>query len=92
MRCARGDRDGPGCGFSTVWSRLPQHSPILAVWAGGDAVLRLYENFADPIAAAAEALDETLYFAGEAASPGYAGTVAGAIETGQRAALEAGTP
>lgn len=46
-----------GCAFPTVWSRWPQRAPILAAWAGGDAVLRLHENFADPIAAAIDACE-----------------------------------
>ena len=135
----------PGvCGFPTLWSRLPQRVPILAAWAGGDAVLRLHEKFPDPVIAALDAceqvfpqvdvraqlqaayvhdwqadpyaggaysylrvgggnarevlaapIEDTLYFAGEAASTdNYAGTVAGALETGERAALAvaAGAP
>jgi monoamine oxidase len=128
-------------GFPTLWSRLPQRAPVLVAWAGGDAVLRLYEKFSDPIPAAlaacervfpdahvrrqllaayfhdwqadpyaggaysylrvggakaravlAEPVDGTLFFAGEAASSDYSGTVSGAVETGQRAALAAGDP
>ena len=36
----------------------------------------------------AVALDDTLFFAGEATSVGHIGTVHGAVETGQQAAKE----
>lgn len=127
------------CGFPTVWSRLPQRAPILVAWAGGDAALRVHEEFSDPIATAvhtcervfpnvrihtqllgayahdwqadpfaggaysylrvggagarerlAAPVENTLYFAGEAASNTYAGTVSGALETGEWAAHAAG--
>jgi monoamine oxidase len=47
-------RDGflqtqPECPFPTVWSRMPQPAPVLAAWAGGDAVLRLTEHSSDPV-------------------------------------------
>ncbi|HET9096856.1 MAG TPA: NAD(P)/FAD-dependent oxidoreductase [Candidatus Baltobacteraceae bacterium] len=126
----------PGCGFPTLWSRMPQKAPILMAWAGGDAVRRLDEKHPDPIRAALDACEAvfpqvdvraqlqaayvhdwqgdpyargaysylrvnggdarevlrapvagTLYFAGEATSSNYAGTVSGAIETGEQAAL-----
>lgn len=131
----------PGSGFPTLWSRLPQRAPLLVAWAGGDAALRLYERFTDPVAAAlaaceivfpkvrvreqlqaayfhdwqadpysggaysylrvgggdaravaAEPLEDTLYFAGEAVSTDYAGTVSGAVETGVRSAMQAESP
>lgn len=44
----------PGGVFPTVWSRTPQPAPILAAWAGGDAVARLQTSVRDPIAAAIE--------------------------------------
>lgn len=126
----------PGCGFPTLWSRMPQHAPILIAWAGGDAVHRLYETNPDPVRAALDACDElfpgvdvraqlqaayvhdwqadpyargaysylrvnggnarevlrapvagTLHFAGEATSSDYDGTVSGALETGEQAAI-----
>lgn len=129
----------PDCGFPAVWSRLPQRAPILVAWAGGDAALRVREDFADPIVAALDTCERvfpnvgvrtqlqgayvhdwqadpfaggaysylrvgggdararlaapvknTLYFAGEAASTHYAGTVTGALETGEWAAHAAG--
>jgi len=47
-------------------------------------------NGADARRALAEPLEDTLYFAGEAANvEGEAGTVSGALQTGQRAAREA---
>lgn len=125
-----------GCGFPTLWSRMPQKAPILIAWAGGDAVQRLREKTADPIRAALDACEAvfpqvdvraqlqaaylhdwqadpyargaysylrvnggdarevlgapvagTLHFAGEATSSAYAGTVSGALETGNQAAL-----
>lgn len=125
-----------GCGFSTLWSRMPQRAPILVAWAGGDAVRRLSEKNSDPIRAALDACEAvfpqvdvrgqlqaayvhdwqgdpyargaysylrvnggdarevlrapvagTLYFAGEATSSDYAGTVSGALETGEQAGL-----
>jgi len=39
--------------------------------------------------ALARPVERTLFFAGEACSAGYAGTVSGALETGERAALDA---
>lgn len=127
-----------GCAFPTLWSRWPQGAPVLVAWAGGDAVLRLHEHFADPIVAALDACErlfpdsnvraqlqaayvhdwqadpyaggaysylrvnggnarqilgapvgDTLFFAGEAVSAVYSGTVSGAVETGQRAAAAA---
>lgn len=127
----------PECGFRTVWSRMPQRAPVLVAWAGGDAVPRLYDEHADPLAAAldtcgvlfpnvdvraqlqaayfhdwqadpyargaysylrvnganareslAEPSEGTLFFAGEATSTEYAGTVSGALESGYRAASE----
>ena len=42
----------------------------------------------DAVATYAEPVDDTLYFAGEATHPKFAGTVAAAIETGYRAAEE----
>lgn len=42
----------------------------------------------DAVAAYAAPVDDTLYFAGEATHPKFAGTVAAAIETGYRAAEE----
>lgn len=123
--------------FPTVWSRMPQRAPVLAAWAGGDAVARLAARRRDPIAAAietcerlfphvdvraelvdvhshdwqrdpcargaysylrvngtgarerlAEPVEGVLYFAGEATSSEDAGTVAGALESGYRAASE----
>lgn len=47
----------PGCGFPTLWSRMPQKAPILMAWAGGDAVQRLHENHPDPIRAALDACE-----------------------------------
>jgi monoamine oxidase len=128
----------PGYGFPTVWSRMPQPAPVLAAWAGGDAVRRLYAKHSDPIRAAvdtcralfphvdvpaqlraaywhdwqadpftrgaysylrvkggnardvlAQPLGDTLFFAGEATSRDYAGTVSGALETGENAAAAA---
>lgn len=125
----------PECGFRTVWSRVPQHAPLLVAWAGGDAVSRLLAGTADPVAAAvdtceqlfpsvdvrgqlaaayyhdwqadpfsrgaysylrvnggdareqlARPIGDTLFFAGEAACAQDAGTVAGALESGYRAA------
>ena len=123
--------------FPSVWSRLPQRAPVLAAWAGGDAVARLAARYRDPIAAAietcarifphvdvraqlvdahshdwqrdpcargaysylrvngngarerlAEPIEGVLYFAGEATSSRDAGTVAGALDSGYRAASE----
>jgi monoamine oxidase len=42
----------PGCGFRTVWSRLPERAPVLVAWAGGDAAVDLARSTSDPIAAA----------------------------------------
>ena len=124
-------------GFPTVWSRMPQRAPVLAAWAGGDAVARLSARYRDPIEAAiatcerlfprvdvrgelvavhshdwqrdscargaysylrvngdgarerlAEPVEGVVYFAGEATSGGDAGTVAGALASGYRAAAE----
>jgi monoamine oxidase len=40
-------------------------------------------------AALAKPVEQTLFFAGEATSSDYAGTVSGALQTGERAAREA---
>jgi monoamine oxidase len=125
------------CELRTVWTRLPQRTPLLVAWGGGGAAQRLIEKGRDPIDAAlttcgalfpsvdvrgelrnayyhdwqadpfacgaysflrvgggnarnvlAQALQETLFFAGEATCSDDAGTVAGAFETGYRAAGE----
>jgi monoamine oxidase len=117
---------------------MPQRSPILVAWAGGDAVARLREKSRDPIAEAldtcaalfpkvdvraalraahwhdwqgdpysrgaysylrvnggsarealAQSVEQTLFFAGEATSGDYSGTVSGALESGEAAALAA---
>lgn len=106
----------PESPFPTLWSRMPQPAPVLAAWAGGDAVRRLYARCADPLGAAIDAcsaafpaadvraqlqaayfhdwprvrlaqpLADVVFFAGEATSIDYAGTVSGALESGLRAA------
>ncbi len=125
----------PDCGFRTLWTRLPQRTPLLVAWAGGGAVQRLLERHVDPIYAALETcqrlfpsfdvhaelrnayfhdwqadpfacgaysflranggdarnalcapVKDTLFFAGEATSSDETGTVAGALESGYRAA------
>ncbi len=44
-------------GFRTVWSRMPQRAPVLAVWAGGDAASALLPPRSDPVRAALDACD-----------------------------------
>jgi monoamine oxidase len=41
--------------IQTIWTRLPQRSPILVAWAGGGAAQRLIDERADPIRTALEA-------------------------------------
>lgn len=126
-----------GCGFRTVWSRMPQPAPVLVAWAGGDAAARLIASGADPVGTALDTcarifpgtgvhsqlvrayfhdwqadpyacgaysylrvnggdareeltqpVQQRLFFAGEAACPQDAGTVAGALESGYRAARQ----
>jgi monoamine oxidase len=43
---------------------------------------------ADAAQEMSQPIDQTLYFAGEATHPGYAGTVAAAIASGRRAARQ----
>jgi monoamine oxidase len=43
---------------------------------------------ADAARQLSEPIEETIYFAGEATHPGYAGTVAAAIASGKRAARQ----
>jgi monoamine oxidase len=125
----------PGAVFPTVWSRMPERSPVLVAWAGGDAAHRLLAAGGDPVQSAidvcaalfpsvdvraqlvaahchdwqrdayargaysylrvngngarrtlAQPVDDVLFFAGEAACEEDAGTVAGALESGYRAA------
>lgn len=121
----------------TLWTRVPDRSPVLMGWAGGGAALRLRNRGADPKGAAldtaallfpsvdvraelletymhdwdtdpfalgaysylrvngadarerlAEPIDDTLFFAGEAASSDDSGTVAGALDSGYSSALK----
>jgi monoamine oxidase len=121
----------PDCQVRTLWTRVPDRSPVLMGWSGGGAALRLRERGVDPVRAAlatvatlfpsvditaelrnayfhdwqadpfalgaysylrvggadarerlAEPVDDTLFFAGEAASSDDSGTVAGALDTG----------
>jgi monoamine oxidase len=125
----------PRAVFPTVWSRMPERSPVLVAWAGGDAAHRLMAASPDPVQSAiaecealfpsvdvraqlvaahchdwqrdayargaysylrvngngargtlAQPVDDVLFFAGEAACEDDAGTVAGALESGYRAA------
>jgi monoamine oxidase len=127
----------PQCPFRTMWTRLPQRTPLLVAWAGGGAAERMIEKTYDPIDAALDScqmlfpsvdvraelrtayyhdwqadpfacgaysflrvgggnardvlaapIDNTLIFAGEATWSEDAGTVAGALESGYRAADE----
>lgn len=127
----------PESSFSTLWTRMPQRTPLLVAWAGGGAAHRLIEKGLDPIETAldtcqtifpsvdiraelrnayyhdwqadrfacgaysflrvnggnarsvlAAPLDRTLFFAGEATCSDDTGTVAGALESGYRAAQE----
>ena len=127
----------PECAFRTVWTRMPQRTPLLVAWAGGGAADRLIDKRLDPIETAIETcqrlfpsvdvrgelrnayyhdwqadrfaggaysflrvgggdarkmlaapLEETLFFAGEATNSDDTGTVAGALDTGYRAARE----
>jgi monoamine oxidase len=123
--------------LQTLWTRVPDRSPVLMGWAGGGAALRLRNRGADPkgtaldtaamlfpsVDARAELLetymhdwdtdpfalgaysylrvngadarerlsdpiDDTLFFAGEAASSEDSGTVAGALDSGYSSALK----
>ena len=47
----------PESPFPTLWSRLPQRTPVLVAWAGGDAVRRLYARVTDPVKAAIDACE-----------------------------------
>jgi monoamine oxidase len=127
----------PDCAFRTVWTRLPQRTPLLVAWAGGGAVQRILEKQLDPIEGALQScealfpsvdvraelrtayyhdwqadpfaggaysflrvgggnarellaapIEQRLFFAGEATWSNDAGTVAGAFESGYRAAEE----
>ncbi len=127
----------PDCQFRTLWTRLPQRTPLLVAWAGGGAVRRLLARQIDPIYGAMQTcqtlfpsvdvhaelrnayfhdwqadpfscgaysflrvnggdaraafsipVEDTLFFAGEATSADETGTVAGALESGFRAAAE----
>ncbi|MGB6986093.1 MAG: NAD(P)/FAD-dependent oxidoreductase [Candidatus Aquilonibacter sp.] len=126
----------PATQLRTIWTRVPDGSPVLMGWAGGGAALRLVQRGVDPIRAAldttamlfpevdiktelcnayfhdwqadpfacgaysylrvgagdarerlAQPIDDTLFFAGEAASADDSGTVAGALDTGYSSAL-----
>ncbi len=121
----------PDCPMRTLWTRIPDRSPVLIGWTGGGAVLRLRQSGLDPTQAGLDAvavlfpsvdlraellesylhdwdtdpfalgaysylrvgggdararlaapIDDTLFFAGEAASSDDAGTVAGAFDSG----------
>jgi monoamine oxidase len=125
----------PACALRTLWTRVPQRTPLMVAWAGGGAAQRIIEKGLDPIEAAldacqalfpdadvrahmrnayyhdwqadpfacgaysflrvgagdarerlAEPLENRLFFAGEATWSNDAGTVAGALESGYRAA------
>jgi monoamine oxidase len=125
------------CGIRTIWTRMPQRTPLLVGWAGGGAAQRLMERGTDPVTATLETcqtlfpsvdvaaelrtayyhdwqadpfargaysflrvaagdartalgtpIERTLFFAGEATSADDSGTVAGALQSGYRAAAE----
>ena len=40
------------CQVRTVWTRVPDRSPVLMGWSGGGAALRLIERGVDPVQAA----------------------------------------
>ncbi len=73
-------------------SRAPLDAWLLSAWQGdpfargGYAYARVgHEDGADRLA---RPIEDTLYIAGEATHQAHAGTVHGAIETGERAALQ----
>jgi monoamine oxidase len=125
----------PDCALRTLWTRVPQRTPLMVAWAGGGAAQRIIKKSVDPIEGAldacqalfpdvdaraqmrnayyhdwqadpfacgaysflrvgagnareilAEPLEDTLFFAGEATWSNDGGTVAGALESGYRAA------
>ncbi|MGC2129601.1 MAG: NAD(P)/FAD-dependent oxidoreductase [Candidatus Aquilonibacter sp.] len=42
----------PDCQVRTLWTRIPDRSPVLMGWSGGGAALRLKERGVDPVRAA----------------------------------------